>query len=118
MLQLGEDLHARIIGQPDAVAAVAEAIQRSRAGMKDPSGPIASFLFLGPTGVGKTELAKALAANLFNGEDAMARRRRRLQPPAAAAACFPPPPAAAPRLASNFDAQPTSPNPRKRTTHV
>jgi len=73
LLHLSDDLHKRIIGQHEAVEAVAESIQRSRAGMKDPNGPIASFLFLGPTGVGKTELAKALAAYLFNSEDAMVR---------------------------------------------
>ncbi|EFJ41834.1 hypothetical protein VOLCADRAFT_40352, partial [Volvox carteri f. nagariensis] len=76
LLRLGNELHrrvARIIGQEEAVSAVAEAIHRSRAGLKDPNGPIASFLFLGPTGVGKTELAKALACHLFNGEDAMVR---------------------------------------------
>jgi hypothetical protein len=61
--------------RPQKVVAVAEAIQRSRAGMKDPNGPIASFLFLGPTGVGKTELAKALASNLFNTDDAITRAR-------------------------------------------
>jgi ATP-dependent Clp protease ATP-binding subunit ClpB len=73
LMALADELHRRIIGQHEAVAAVAEAIQRSRAGMKDPNGPIASFLFLGPTGVGKTELAKALAANLFDADDAMIR---------------------------------------------
>lgn len=73
LLRLADELHQRIIGQEEAVAAVAEAIQRSRAGMKDPNGPIASFLFLGPTGVGKTELVKALAATLFNSEDALVR---------------------------------------------
>ncbi|KAG2432113.1 hypothetical protein HXX76_009040 [Chlamydomonas incerta] len=73
LLKLGDELHRRIIGQEEAVCAVADAIHRSRAGLKDPNGPIASFLFLGPTGVGKTELAKALAAQLFNAEDAMVR---------------------------------------------
>ncbi|GFR45071.1 hypothetical protein Agub_g6445, partial [Astrephomene gubernaculifera] len=73
LLKLGDELHRRIIGQEEAVSAVAEAIHRSRAGLKDPNGPIASFLFLGPTGVGKTELAKALAAHLFNAGDAMVR---------------------------------------------
>ncbi|GLI70724.1 hypothetical protein VaNZ11_015748, partial [Volvox africanus] len=73
LLRLGDELHRRIIGQEEAVCAVAEAIHRSRAGLKDPNGPIASFLFLGPTGVGKTELAKALASHLFNAEDAMVR---------------------------------------------
>jgi ATP-dependent Clp protease ATP-binding subunit ClpA len=60
-----------VIGQDEAVTAVADAIQRSRAGLADPQRPIASFMFLGPTGVGKTELAKSLAAFLFNTEDAM-----------------------------------------------
>ncbi|GIL82455.1 hypothetical protein Vretifemale_11438, partial [Volvox reticuliferus] len=73
LLRLGDELHRRIIGQEEAVCAVAEAIHRSRAGLKDPNGPIASFLFLGPTGVGKTELAKALASHLFNAEEAMVR---------------------------------------------
>ncbi|KAG2439046.1 hypothetical protein HYH02_006574 [Chlamydomonas schloesseri] len=73
LLKLGDELHRRIIGQEEAVSAVADAIHRSRAGLKDPNGPIASFLFLGPTGVGKTELAKALAAQLFNTEEAMVR---------------------------------------------
>jgi len=63
------DLRKRIIGQDEAISAVARAIRRSRAGLKDPRRPIGSFLFLGPTGVGKTELAKALAAELFGGED-------------------------------------------------
>lgn len=73
LLSLSESLHERIIGQDEAVAAVAEAIQRSRADLADPNGPIASFMFLGPTGVGKTELAKALAAYLFHSEDALVR---------------------------------------------
>jgi len=63
------DLRKRIVGQDEAISAVARAIRRSRAGLKDPRRPIGSFLFLGPTGVGKTELAKALAAELFGGED-------------------------------------------------
>lgn len=71
LLHLSDELHKRVIGQDDAVEAVADAIQRSRAGLSDPNRPIASFMFLGPTGVGKTELAKALASNLFNTEDAM-----------------------------------------------
>jgi len=66
---LEADLRKRIIGQDEAISAVARAIRRSRAGLKDPRRPIGSFLFLGPTGVGKTELAKALAAELFGGED-------------------------------------------------
>jgi ATP-dependent Clp protease ATP-binding subunit ClpB len=70
---LEDELHQRVIGQEEAVTAVADAIQRSRAGLADPSRPTASFIFLGPTGVGKTELAKALAAYLFDTEDAMVR---------------------------------------------
>ncbi|EFJ52304.1 hypothetical protein VOLCADRAFT_79066 [Volvox carteri f. nagariensis] len=73
LLHLAEELHKRVIGQDGAVEAVADAIQRSRAGLSDPNRPIASFMFLGPTGVGKTELAKALAQFLFNTEDAMVR---------------------------------------------
>merc|ERR1711916_351471 len=73
LLQLEDDLHQRVIGQNKAVTAVAEAIQRSRAGLSDPNRPIASFLFLGPTGVGKTELSKALANRLFDSDDAMVR---------------------------------------------
>jgi ATP-dependent Clp protease ATP-binding subunit ClpB len=73
LLHLEADLHARVIGQEQAVTAVADAIQRSRAGLSDPNRPIASFLFLGPTGVGKTELSKALAAQLFDSDDAMVR---------------------------------------------
>jgi ATP-dependent Clp protease ATP-binding subunit ClpB len=73
LLQLEGHLHQRVIGQQEAVAAVAAAIRRARAGMKDPSRPIGSFLFMGPTGVGKTELARALAAFLFDSEDAMVR---------------------------------------------
>lgn len=73
LLNLESELHKRIIGQGQAVTAVADAIQRSRAGLSDPNRPIASFLFLGPTGVGKTELGKALASELFDSEDAMVR---------------------------------------------
>ena len=73
LLQLEADLHQRVIGQNQAVTAVADAIQRSRAGLSDPNRPIASFLFLGPTGVGKTELSKALANRLFDSDDAMVR---------------------------------------------
>jgi ATP-dependent Clp protease ATP-binding subunit ClpB len=73
LLQLEADLHQRVIGQDQAVTAVADAIQRSRAGLSDPNRPIASFLFLGPTGVGKTELSKALANRLFDSDDAMVR---------------------------------------------
>jgi ATP-dependent Clp protease ATP-binding subunit ClpC len=73
LLRLEEDLHERVIGQDDAVLAVAEAVRRSRAGLGDPDRPIGSFLFLGPTGVGKTELARALAQALFGSEDRMIR---------------------------------------------
>ncbi len=73
LLTLGETLHKRVIGQNEAVQAVAEAIQRSRAGIQDPNRPIGSFLFLGPTGVGKTELAKALAQTLFDDEQNIVR---------------------------------------------
>ena len=72
-LNLGEELHRRVIGQDEAVTRVTEAIIRSKAGIKDPDKPIGSFLFLGPTGVGKTELAKALAAALFDDEKNMVR---------------------------------------------
>jgi ATP-dependent Clp protease ATP-binding subunit ClpC len=70
---LEDDLRKRVIGQDEAISAVARAIRRSRAGLKDPKRPIGSFLFLGPTGVGKTELAKALAAELFGGEENLIR---------------------------------------------
>lgn len=73
VLHLDEEIHKRLIGQDDAVEKVTEAILRSKAGIKDPTKPIGSFLFLGPTGVGKTELAKALAENLFDDENAMVR---------------------------------------------
>ena len=73
LLQLEGHLHQRVIGQQEPVAAVAAAIRMARAGMSDPSRPIGSFLFMGPTGVGKTELARALAAFLFDSEDAMVR---------------------------------------------
>lgn len=73
LLQLEQTLEKRVVGQDMAVKAVAEAIRRSRAGLQDPLRPIGAFLFLGPTGVGKTELAKALAEQLFNQEDAMIR---------------------------------------------
>ena len=72
-LHLGDELHKRVIGQDEAVELVTEAIIRSKAGIKDPTKPIGSFLFLGPTGVGKTELAKALAENLFDDEKNMVR---------------------------------------------
>ena len=73
LLHLDETLHKRVIGQDEAVQAVTEAIQRSRAGIQDPNRPIGSFLFLGPTGVGKTELAKTLAEALFDDENNMVR---------------------------------------------
>ncbi|MEE6160122.1 ATP-dependent chaperone ClpB [Cylindrospermopsis raciborskii G7] len=73
LLHLEEELHQRVVGQAEAVTAVADAIQRSRAGLADPNRPIASFIFLGPTGVGKTELAKALAAYMFDTEESMVR---------------------------------------------
>ncbi len=73
LLQMEERLHQRVKGQDEAVRAVAEAIRRARAGLKDPRRPIGSFIFLGPTGVGKTELARALAEFLFDDEDAMVR---------------------------------------------
>ncbi|MDJ0678651.1 MAG: ATP-dependent chaperone ClpB [Xenococcaceae cyanobacterium MO_167.B52] len=73
LLQLEGHLHQRVIGQEEAVAVVAAAIRRARAGMKNPGRPIGSFMFMGPTGVGKTELARALAALLFDSEDAMVR---------------------------------------------
>ncbi|TVQ64086.1 MAG: ATP-dependent chaperone ClpB [Spirulina sp. DLM2.Bin59] len=73
LLHLEDELHERVVGQDEAVTAVADSIQRSRAGLADPNRPIASFIFLGPTGVGKTELAKALARNLFDTEAAMVR---------------------------------------------
>ena len=73
LLQLEAELHERVIGQEEAVTAVADAIQRSRAGLADPNRPTASFIFLGPTGVGKTELAKALAQSLFDTQEALVR---------------------------------------------
>ncbi|MEH1873341.1 ATP-dependent chaperone ClpB [Nostoc sp.] len=73
LLHLEDELHRRVVGQEEAVTSVADAIQRSRAGLADPNRPIASFVFLGPTGVGKTELAKALAAYMFDSEDALVR---------------------------------------------
>jgi ATP-dependent Clp protease ATP-binding subunit ClpC len=73
LLLLEEKLHQRVVGQDEAVAAVADAIRRSRSGLADPKRPIGSFLFLGPTGVGKTELAKALAEFIFDDEDALLR---------------------------------------------
>ncbi len=73
LLHLEEELHKRVIGQDDAITAVSDAVRRSRAGLQDPKRPIASFIFLGTTGVGKTELAKALAEYLFNDESMMTR---------------------------------------------
>ena len=73
LLHLEDELHKRVVGQDDAVTAVAKAVRRARAGLKEPKRPIGSFLFLGPTGVGKTELARALASSLFGDESAMIR---------------------------------------------
>jgi len=73
LLHLDDELHRRVVGQSEAVTAVAEAVIRARSGLKDPNRPIGSFIFLGPTGVGKTELARALAAFLFDDEHAMIR---------------------------------------------
>ena len=73
LLHLGDELHRRVIGQDEAVTAVAEAVMRARSGLKDPNRPVGSFIFLGPTGVGKTELARALAGSLFDDERAMVR---------------------------------------------
>jgi ATP-dependent Clp protease ATP-binding subunit ClpB len=73
LLAMEEKLHSRVIGQDEAVAAVSNAVRRARAGLQDPNRPLGSFLFLGPTGVGKTELCKALAAFLFDDEQAMIR---------------------------------------------
>ena len=73
LLRLEDELHERVVGQNEAVVAVAKAVRRARAGLKDPKRPIGSFLFLGPTGVGKTELARSLAASLFGDENAMIR---------------------------------------------
>ena len=73
LVHMEERLHERVIGQDEAVEAVSNALRRSRAGLQDPNRPIGSFLFLGPTGVGKTELARALAEFMFDTEDAMVR---------------------------------------------
>src|SRR5690606_38975429 len=73
LLRMEEKLRSRVVGQEEAISAVANAIRRSRAGLADPNRPTGSFLFLGPTGVGKTELTKALAAFLFDADDAMVR---------------------------------------------
>ena len=73
LLRLEEILHARVVGQDEAVDVVSRAVRRARAGLKDPKRPIGAFIFLGPTGVGKTELARALAEALFGDENAMVR---------------------------------------------
>ena len=73
LLHLEEELHKRVVGQEQAIRAVADAVRRSRAGLQDPKRPIGSFIFLGTTGVGKTELAKALAEVLFDDESALIR---------------------------------------------
>ena len=73
LLHLEEELHKRVIGQDEAITAVSDAVRRSRAGLQDPKRPIASFIFLGTTGVGKTELARALAEYLFDDEQMMTR---------------------------------------------
>src|SRR5205807_2902287 len=73
LLRMEERLHERVVGQDDAITAVANAVRRGRAGLSDPNRPIGSFMFLGPTGVGKTELARALAQFLFDDEHAMVR---------------------------------------------
>ena len=73
LLNLEDTLHKRVIGQKDAVTSISKAVRRARAGLKDPKRPIGSFIFLGPTGVGKTELARALAESMFGDEDAMIR---------------------------------------------
>src|SRR5246127_5567175 len=73
LLKMEEALSKRVVGQAEAVRAVATAVRRSRAGLQDPNRPMGSFMFLGPTGVGKTELTKALAAYLFDNENAMVR---------------------------------------------
>jgi ATP-dependent Clp protease ATP-binding subunit ClpB len=73
LLQMESALHSRVVGQDTAVTAVANAVRRSRSGLSDPKRPNGSFLFLGPTGVGKTELCKSLAEFLFDSEDAMVR---------------------------------------------
>ena len=71
LLQMEDALHGRVIGQQEAIEIVSKAVRRARAGLKDPKRPIGSFIFLGPTGVGKTELAKALAEFMFGSEDAL-----------------------------------------------
>jgi ATP-dependent Clp protease ATP-binding subunit ClpB len=73
ILQMGDHLRERVVGQDEAIQVVTEAVQRSRAGLNDPDKPIASLIFLGPTGVGKTELCKALSEFMFDSEDALVR---------------------------------------------
>src|SRR3974377_1653582 len=73
LLKMEEDIMRRVVGQKEAVTAVSTAVRRARAGLQDPNRPIGSFMFLGPTGVGKTELTKALAAFLFDSETALLR---------------------------------------------
>jgi ATP-dependent Clp protease ATP-binding subunit ClpB len=73
LLRIEEELHNRVVGQEEAISAISDAVRRSRAGLQDEKRPIGSFIFLGTTGVGKTELAKALADYLFNNENAMTR---------------------------------------------
>ena len=73
LLHLEEELHKRVVGQNEAISAISDAVRRSRAGLNDPRKPIGSFIFLGTTGVGKTELAKALADYMFNDENMMTR---------------------------------------------
>src|SRR5690606_23344570 len=73
LIHMEDNLHLRVVGQEDAITAVSNALRRSRAGLSDPNRPIGSFLFLGPTGVGKTELARALAEFMFDDEHAMIR---------------------------------------------
>src|SRR5207244_10180116 len=73
LLDMEAELHKRVVGQHEAIEAVSDAIRRSRSGLRDPRRPMGSFIFVGPTGVGKTELAKALAEDLFDSEDAIVR---------------------------------------------
>ena len=73
LVKMGDDLRNRVIGQDEAIEKVVKSIQRNRVGLKDPNKPIGTFIFLGPTGVGKTELARAIAENLFDSEDSLIR---------------------------------------------
>src|SRR5437899_10873799 len=73
LLRMEENLHRRVVGQDEAISAVANAVRRARAGLQDPNRPLGSFIFLGPTGVGTTELSRALAEFLFDAENAMVR---------------------------------------------